>query len=83
MVNIYQFPKVAGDFRICLTSVCKRSSISFTLHIVTDERSQEMANRAVDDVLENDCRGKVVVEYHDSDYVVQELAQIWVVFRVS
>ena len=83
MVNIYQNPKIARDFRICITSICKRSCMSLTLHIVTDERSQGAARRAVEDVLENDCRDKVVVEYHDSAFVVQELADIMVVFRVS
>jgi hypothetical protein len=83
LVNLGQHSKIVRDFHVCLSSICKYSSITVTLHIVTDSRSQEKADRVVGKLKKELCKDKVHVEYHDIGFIARELEPLMDVFKVG
>ena len=82
-MNLQQHPKIARDFYVCLSSICKLTSIAITLHVVTDNKSQGKADKLVGEMRKDVCKDKVHVEYHDIGFVVKELEPLISVFKVG
>ena len=83
LVNLDQHPKIARDFYVCLSSICKFTSIAITLHIVTDSKSQGKADKVVGQMKKDVCKDKIHVEYHDISFVIKELEPLISVLKVG
>lgn len=68
---------------MCLSSICKLSSIAITLHLVTDSKSQGQADKVVGEMKKDVCKDKIHVEYHDISFVIKELEPMISVLKVG
>lgn len=83
LTNLDQNRAIATKFEVCLSSICKHTSLLLQVHIITDETSQDVVNKLIAVLNQNLCRDKINVVYHSVTQVAKALQPYMKVLQVS
>ena len=83
LTNLDQHQAITKKFTVCLTSICKCTSLVLQLHIVTDERSKSKVNKVIKELKHNWCKDKIIVIYHNISQVARVMVPYMKVLEVS
>lgn len=70
------------QFKTCVTSICKQTSINLKFHIVADRNSWEVAKKIFDQLV-TECKQPFKLEYHSATRIAEKLKPTTDMLRVS